>query len=446
MEHMCTYFNRSHPAVNPLICRYEDVYAGKDNIAVHQQEQEQDDLRKHLQNRERKAVSDESGQVNIRNYPDVRVALKRNRPNDVNVQEQIKVTAVNDYPHPNAHNLYHSERQQFGCIFDKNKYMVAENSHTPVRSLLDTRICTDANIEQQKAGCIFDRNKDIADRSNTVREERFSFLSASQNYFSQAKKSKLMMNPFVTSNLLQQKRPSGRNGNACRSSSTATTVFNGFEPDVDKPTPVETVPLTNSFPNNVNGMQNFLRNAFKRIDACKHLNLREVWSELQKEQENFDRKPSDVTLQKIKSLFARLHIILFGIHKLQAGANAMKTLTTWKNYLCNKQDSAIVLPKHGLNDINSAYDYVFGNSRRDLDYQKLINTVDPNIDWTNYVHREIHKDYNFYVQNANGTAFKKLHVLYAKIRSGKGNIIENAQHFKKTFQAFYSNKVKLPNN
>lgn len=368
---MCTYYNRIYPPVNPLICRYEDVYGGRGSRVENQQNQ--DDLRTHLQ---RKAVRGER-------YP-------------------------------------HSERQQFGSIFDRNKDLIPKSCYDETDS------------ERQQTGGVFDRNRDLASTSNA--DYNFSFLKLSQSYFAKAKKSTLLLNPCVTSSLNKQKRSS---------------KFNGFEPDVEKPAPASapvTVQSKDTFPNNVDDMRIFLNNAMRKIEACRNLNATEVWYELQKEQDNFDRKPNELTHQTIKSLFERLHIILFGIHKLLGGASSMDTLREWQEYLSNEINKTIVLPQHGLNDIKKAYDYIFGNSRRDLDYQKLINSVDQRSCWDNYVLHDIHKDYNFFLQNSNGTAFKKLHALYSKVKSGKGNIGQYAQHFKNTFKVFYNivcrNKAK----
>lgn len=384
---MCTYYNRTYPPVNPLICRYDDVYGGRGNRVGNQQKQ--DDLRTHLQ---RKAVREECG--NVPNYP-----------------FNYEVTTVNDSASINPQGA----RQQFGSIFDRNKDLIAQNCYD------------DTDSERQQAGGVFDRNKDLAGTSNTDSGYNFSFLKLSQSYFAKAKKSTLLLNPCVTSSLNKQKRSS---------------KFNGFEPDVEKPTPARTAPVTvqskDTFPNNVDDMRIFLNNAMRKIDACRNLSATEVWRELQKEQDNFDRKPNEITHQTIKSLFERLHIILFGIHKLLGGASSMNTLMEWQGYLSNEINKTIVLPQHGLNDIKKAYDYIFGNSRRDLDYQKLINSVHQKSYWDNYVHHDIHEDYNFFVQNSNGTDFKKLHALYAKVKSGKGNIRQYAQHFKNTFKIFYN--------
>lgn len=412
LEHTCVYFNRTHPPVNPLVCQYEDVYAEKCDKSTQQQEE---DLRNRLQNKGRKW--NEAGRDKNHKEADVQES-KKSRLDDVAFERQILLT----------------EDQNFDHIFDRNKDLAATN--VSVNSFLNTEVCDDSNSERQKVNSIFDRNKDLVD-TNKSAGSKFSFMNAVNSYINKMKTSKLVINPFVTSNLEQQKIPP-ETETSTRHLPNVDTVFNGFESDVTNVAPREIVSLTDSLPTNVKDMKFFLRNAFRKIRACRNLNIAEIWKELKKEEKNFNKKPCKQLHQAIKSLYERIHIILFGIHKLQEGADAYKVLRNWENHVNRKEFKAAIMPKYALDDIGIAYNYIFGKSKRDINYELFIQKIRQKMHFIHYAKQTIHKDYDFFKRNSKGTGYKKLHALYAKVKSGQGDISLYAEKFKTTFGAFRS--------
>lgn len=290
-------------------------------------------------------------------------------------------------------------------------------------------------------------NQSIVEINQQGAGQQFSFLNAAMRYFSKPKTllnkgSTLLLNPFVMSGL-QQQQQKPLPATETSTPPETTVALNGFGSDQVIAPPKAVASSKDFIPNNAKDLQFFLGNAFSRINACRRLNVVEIWDELKKEQESFSRKPAEVTHHTIRALFERLHIILFGIHRLLGGAEAVKTLSFWRRNV-QKEQKWPVLPRWAMDDIKKSYDYIFGKARRDLNYQKLINIIERKIQEGNYLKR-IDKDYNFFKENSDGLEYKKLHTLYGRIKARKHNDPATIKKFRKTYQAFrksiYRNKT-----
>lgn len=300
--------------------------------------------------------------------------------------------------------------------------------------------------EKQYIKSIFDRNKDLSNQISN--KKKFSFLDSTMQYISKIKKSsdkksRLLLNPFGINALAQQKPLAEIETSTAGILHQTDVPFNGFEPDeIIAPRKL----ISKDFvPKTVKDAQIFLRNAISRIEACRTLKVTEVWKQLKKEQASFSQQPTEIAHHTIRALFERLHIILFGIHQLLRGANALKNLKSWRKILQKERKSSPV-PKFAVDDINKSYDYIFGKARRDLNYQQLINIVKEKIQNKNYL-KKIDRDYNFFKKNCDGSEYKKLHTLYGRIKSGKCNETANIDKFRKTYKAFcnslHRNKTNL---
>lgn len=375
LEHMCRYYNRTHPAVNPLICRYDDIYAP----------------RKTIRNIERNCGNDNIQQSGvITPFDDISIAN-----NLLNYTPNV--------PNPNNRS-----------IFDRNKDLTEQNA-------------------ARQFDNIFSRNKDLTlqIQKPVTQEEEFRFINSTTEYFSKAKKQRMIVNPFFKNNAPPQKPETivPFTNNEC-------TVFNGFEPDISTK-PTETAFAVELTSNKVGDLKIFLDKIFAKINACAKLDVTEIWKQLQIEQKIFNRTPSELTHQRIKTLFQQLHIIIFGVHRVaRQSRRPINVLKYWQRRIpsLNKDD---ILLQSALDDVKKSYDFIFGQSRLDVNYPALIKLVKEMEATEEYSNADIDRDYNFFMVNARGTEFKKLHQLYRRVKCKKH--IADIRAFKKTFKSFYKN-------
>lgn len=360
----------------------------------------------------------------------MKVSLKRGRPEDSVEEKQVRVTALNSRRRDNAQPSNSNEKPPFGSIFDRNKELTGRKNHAT------DSLCDDNNRERQQFDCIFERNRDLASTSQHVSEKKFSFVDSATKYFSTAKRSKLVLNPFVTSNLQKEALSPGTSTTISPLFSDPAPFFNGFEPDVKTTRKQQTVSSIHPIPNNVGDLQVFLRNALSRIHACNRIDVTEIWNELQKKQQSFDQKPNELTHNTIQALYSQLHTVLFGTHRFLGGSDSVATLKNWKQSIHRESNKKASLPKYVLDDIGVAYDYIFGNSRRDVNYQELINIVQQRMRRNNDMIQEVEQSYKFFIDNSSGNEFKKLHTLYNHIKSNKHNVSKQIKAFRKSYHTF----------
>lgn len=409
LEHSCYYYNRTHPPINPKICKYKDVYESKkgnvqkpevkpgtskeqplkkpeaknEPVANNSNSAQQPQSQKHQTNQGGSGVPPTSNlpfAASLQTFqtPDLSSSLpavydsrKKNVPQVPAVKPNTSIEAHQKKPETKVQSVTNNYNfvQQFQQL-QPQKYDNYQGSPSSVSAIsafpfpttfqtfqntqfphltspppiLNPAICfvspPPLNQNPQMLGKV---EPDLNKRSNSVRGRSRSFES-SMNFIA----------------LERQTANSGANNST-------------EAPWMDLQLPKGPSQLATYLQKGINLINNFCI-APEPMQSMLQL-LKSTEQELHQMQKPHIR---NMLLKRIGDMYQKLHIFLFGCYKIKDGRKHFEVLTMYaqilKSRLQQKNLPGEVEP-HILAEIRQSYNYIFGNTCRNEDYNSLLTQV-----------------------------------------------------------------------
>lgn len=448
LEHSCRYFNRSHPAVNPRICKYEDVYgykkrnkspASKDVASTSREELRRTELRSESvtknsstasasRNESRKAEStNESVTNSFSTVSTSRNELQKTESRSESVTNNLSVVSTS------REELQRTEEQES-----------ATNNFSFMQQFQQLQHATPISFRQIRSALISPNNKPPVNDTlqMPVQDGRFQIFSNMQNTLhsipsnitftampSQSTDSNNYQNVIQPKLTFQEMR--GKSNTFDTSSQfIALDTINSNTTGL-----IGSNAANNDFiiPSNAAKLKLFVRKCIRQIEnMCASPKLAESQlTAIQNAKEILNQTPlhdqvkRNMLQQSISEMYQQLNMFIFGCHKFRNGKkhyeNLRKNLHQLSLQLRTKQlkRDAVVL-QNIVNSVHNSYNYIFGDTVHNYDYGSLIEQIK---NFSDKKKRIIFSEFNYFRKRYDRSLYGKKKVqgifkLYEKIEKG----------------------------